>query len=54
MASGTMAVKRCKSLCYNSAIVNGCDRHRCWLRYDTHFIWAFIVPVILILMVSSQ
>lgn len=23
----------------------------CWLRYDTHFIWAFIAPVILIILV---
>ena len=24
----------------------------CWLRYDTGFIWVFIVPVLLILLVS--
>jgi len=26
----------------------------CWLRYDTHFIWAFIAPVILIILVSGD
>ena len=25
---------------------------RCWLRYDTGFVWAFIAPVILIILVS--
>ena len=25
----------------------------CWLRYDTHFVWAFIVPVLLIIIVSA-
>ena len=25
---------------------------RCWLRYDTHFVWAFIAPVILIILVG--
>ena len=28
--------------------------HRCWLRYDTHFIWALISPVILIILVSNS
>ena len=23
----------------------------CWLRYDTHFVWAFITPVIVIILV---
>ena len=26
---------------------------RCWLRYDTNFIWAFISPVIVIILVGS-
>ena len=25
---------------------------RCWLKYDTHFIWALISPVILVIVVS--
>ena len=25
----------------------------CWLRYDTHFVWSFISPVILILTVRT-
>ena len=26
--------------------------YSCWLRYDTHFVWAFISPVVLIIIVS--
>ena len=28
--------------------------YRCWLRYDTHFVWALISPVILIILVSNN
>lgn len=27
------------------------DDKACWLRYDTHFIWAFIAPVLVIILV---
>ncbi len=26
--------------------------HSCWLRSDTHFVWAFIAPAVLIILVS--
>lgn len=31
----------------------GLSPHRCWLRLDTYFIWSFIGPATLIIMVST-
>ena len=58
MESGTTAAKRCEymtvvSLLYLSKLMI-LIHYRCWLRYDTHFIWAFIAPVILIIVVSNS
>lgn len=46
------AIQRCSQSEYQCYIMF--YFHSCWLRADTHFIWAFIIPVILIILVNRQ
>ena len=44
----------CVSWHYTIKTLTFCVHHNsCWLTYDDHFIWAFIAPVIVIIIVSK-
>ena len=55
--SGVMGVTMCKLLYAIKAATQTLPLfpiYSCWLTYDDGFIWAFIVPVIVIILVSTN
>lgn len=51
-----MGVMMCKLLYAIKAATPTClcSIYSCWLTYDDGFIWAFIIPVIVIILVSTN
>lgn len=49
--SGVMEASLSKFTCCKLNASTHGSNSSCWLKYETHFIWSFIVPVIVILLV---